>query len=108
MANFQKEDTEIRDRVRRIETRLTVLAHALGVHVGAASILWNTHDERVQVSTPNCSLGEILRVIPEHFRESDIDVYLGTEYVATVFADVHQRTRAGVAAAEQRGSHVGH
>lgn len=82
------EETEVRDRVRRIETRLTVLANGLGVDVGGGSILWNSIAQRVQVSTPNCSLAAILRAVPQQRQGDPVEVYLGGEYVATVFANL--------------------
>lgn len=92
MSHDDGHETEVRDRVRRIETRLTVLAKTLGVDVGGASVLWNGDAERVQVSTPNCSLAEILRAIPRHLQGDDADVYVGGQYLATVFTDAPRRS----------------
>ena len=80
-------ELEVRDRVRRIETRLTVLAKGLGIDVGGAAIVWSAETKRVQVSTPNCSLAEIMRAVPLDRQGHHVDIYLGCQYLATVFAD---------------------
>ncbi len=88
---YDNEEREVRDRVRRIETRLTILAKALGVEVGGAPVLWNVAGERVQVATPNSSLAEILRAIPGRRQDETVDVYIRDEYVATVFTNSRNR-----------------
>lgn len=82
-----RENKEILDRTRRIETRLTVLAKALGINVGGGSPVWNDEAGRVQVPSPNCSLAECMRVVPEGMRCNDIDVYVGDDYLMTFFVE---------------------
>ena len=78
---------EIVDRVRRIETRVTKMGHAMGVDVGGGRPIWNAAQKRVLLPSPNCSIGECLAVIPEKLRDEEVDFYIGTQYLCTVFVD---------------------
>jgi hypothetical protein len=82
------DEVEIRDRVRRNETRLTVLANALGVDVQGSAPSWNSDLESIQVPTPNCSLRSILSAVPPRFHGQHVPVRIGSEYLATVFCEV--------------------
>lgn len=82
------DEVEIRDRVRRIETRLTVLANALGIDVQGSVPSWNSDLEIVQVPTPNCSLKSILSAVPRRLRGHQIPVCIGSEYLVTVLYEV--------------------
>lgn len=88
-AQNAKNDREILDRTRRIETRLTVLAKALGINVGGGTPVWNEESGRIQAPSPNCSLSECLKVIPPGMKDNDIDVYVGHDYLLTIFVEPH-------------------
>ena len=78
---------EIVDRVRRIETRVTKMGHAMGVDVGGGKPRWNRQLQRVMMPSPNCSVSECLTVIPDELRDTEVDLYVGPDYVCTVFVD---------------------
>lgn len=80
-------DKEILDRVRRIETRVTKMGHAMGVDVGGCRPLWNAAQKHIMLPSPNCSIGECLAVVPETMRKENVDIYIGTHYLCTVFVD---------------------
>jgi hypothetical protein len=80
-------DKEILDRVRRTETRVTKIGRALGIDVGGGKPEWDDSEGRVTIPTPNCSIRDILAVIPEGRRAFEIDVYAGDDYLLTLFVD---------------------
>lgn len=78
---------EILDRTRRIETRITKIGNAMGVDVGGGKPIWDPARRRVMVSTPNCSINEVLGVIPYADRRLGPRVYVGDQYLMTVVID---------------------
>lgn len=80
-------DREVRDRVRRIETRLTKIGRHMGVDVGGGQPEWYDTLGRVVIPTPNCNVGDIVKVIPAERRDKEIEVYVGSEYLLTLFVD---------------------
>lgn len=73
---------EILDRVKRIETRVTIMGRHVGADVGGGKPLWNGNG-RVIVPTRNCSIGELMKAIPHTWRgnvavQMDNDEYLFT------------------------------
>lgn len=78
---------EIRDRMRRVETRVTKIGQSLGVDVGGGKPTWDPNDKVVTIPTPNCAIGSILAAIPEHERKGEVDVYIADEYLTTLFVD---------------------
>jgi hypothetical protein len=80
-------DREVRDRVRRIETRLTKIGRHMGVDVGGGQPEWIDDKGRVVIPTPNCNVGDIVKAIPADRRDKEIKVYVGDEYLLTLFVD---------------------
>jgi hypothetical protein len=80
----ENDDTEVRDRVRRIETKLNVLADALRIEVGGAKPLWDATSECVRLPTPNCSLAKIVSAIPADTMGNRVDLFVADEFVATI------------------------
>lgn len=78
---------EILDRVRRTETRVTKMGHAMGVDVGGGRPIWNAAQKRVMLPSPNCSIGECLAIIPAESKSEDVDLYIGAQYLCTIFID---------------------
>lgn len=80
-------DREVRDRVRRIETRLTKIGRHMGVDVGGGQPEWLDAQSRVVIPTPNCNVGDIVKVIPVEQHRKEVDVYVGSEYLLTLIID---------------------
>lgn len=82
--------TEIRDRTRRIETRLTKFMTEMGVAAGNEPPHFLTGQPRsgagctISVPTPHASLREILAAIPDSHVGVPVDIYLGIERLAIV------------------------
>lgn len=83
----QTTEQETLDRVRRIETRITKIGQAMGVDVGGGRPIWLEGDKHVAVPSPNCSIGEIMKVVPQEHRHLDIPVFVGSDYLMTIFVD---------------------
>lgn len=75
---------EMLDRVRRIETRVTKIGNAMGVDVGGGKPAWDVGRCRVTLPSPNCSIREIVEVIPERFAGHPVSVYVGDDHFTTV------------------------
>lgn len=73
--------SEILDRVKRIETRVTIMGRHVGADVGGGRPLWN--NGRITVPTRNCSIGEMMKVVPPRW-SSDIHVYHDDEYLFSI------------------------
>jgi hypothetical protein len=80
-------EKEIVDRTRRIETRLTKIGRAMGIDVGGGQPTWDDEHRRVVLPTPNCSVESMLKIIPPGVAE-DVDVYVHSEYLFSLFIDV--------------------
>ena len=81
--------SEIRDRVRRIETRSTKYFEANGLDTGAARAKWCGFQPvadaaRVELPTPSIALKDILAVIPKGY-DGDVDLYVGEELIVTLY-----------------------
>ena len=81
--------SEIRDRVRRIETRSTKYFEAQGFDTGSTRATWrgmqaNEDAARIDLPTPGIALKDILAVIPKGF-EGDVDLYVGEELIAMLY-----------------------
>lgn len=72
---------EVMDRVRRIETRTTKLAHGLNVDVGASKPEWR--NGRIYAPTPNCSVADCLAVVPDSWSE-EVEVYVRDELLMSI------------------------
>lgn len=60
--------TEIRQRMRRVETRLTRYMEAQGFETQTQKPVWD--GTSVVVSTPNVSMKEVLAVVPPDWHET--------------------------------------
>jgi hypothetical protein len=69
--------SEVLERVRRIETRTTIIGRHLGAEVGGGKPEWR--DGKVLAPTRNCSIGEMMRVVP-HGWDKGVHVYIGDDY----------------------------
>lgn len=58
-------DKEVRDRVRRIETRLTKLLRHLGLDEQGSMPEWNDSQENVQVPSTAVALKDVIAAIPD-------------------------------------------
>jgi len=73
---------EILDRVKRIETRVTITGRHVGADVGGGRPQW-VAPGKIKVPTRNCSIGELVRVIPRDWVKT-VQVYLDEEYLFTL------------------------
>ena len=51
MMHDQGDIREVRDRMRRVETRVTKIGRFLGVDVGGGQPIWRAHDKTVLIPT---------------------------------------------------------
>lgn len=76
--------SEILDRVRRIETRTTIIGRHLGADVGGGKPKWcqaNADSSGiVEAPTANCSLSELMKVVPKGWSKG-VHVYVSGEYL---------------------------
>lgn len=79
-------EVETLERVRRIETRLTKLLNHFGLNPGAEKAYYEQPDI-VRVPSRKVSIESILDALPPNFGREEFDVYIGTDYVCTVFVD---------------------
>lgn len=72
---------EILDRVRRIETRTTIIGRHIGADVGGGKPTWSANSSgRVDAPTANCSLAELVKVVPRGWNKG-AHVYVNDEYL---------------------------
>lgn len=74
---------EILDRVRRIETRTTIIGNHFGVDTGGGKPIWDTNNDgsgRIDAPTANCSLNELMRVVPRGWSHG-AHVYVKGDYL---------------------------
>jgi hypothetical protein len=74
---------EIVERVRRIETRTTIIGQHLGADVGGGTPRWTLNRDgsgRITVPTANCSLGQLMKVIPHNW-EHGAHVYVNSDFL---------------------------
>ena len=78
---------EILDRVRRTETRVTKIGRAMGVDVGGG--VPTLVNGRINVPSPNCSIGEIAKLLEAGVSNSVVgtQVFVGDDYLATIRID---------------------
>jgi hypothetical protein len=76
---------EMVDRFRRVETKVTKIAHHLGVDAGVEIPTWTRG--RITVTSIKCSVQEMLSVVPQDWDTDDeIGVYAkGGEFLFTLF-----------------------
>jgi hypothetical protein len=67
---------EVLDRVKRIETRVTIIGRHLGADVGGGKPVFNRQASRIDIPTRNCSLGEMMKVVPHNWDRA-VNVYDG-------------------------------
>lgn len=72
---------EILERVRRIETRVTIMGRHVGADVGGGRPTWS--NGRIDVPTRNCSIGELMRVVPPRWGDRPVDVHMDDERLFT-------------------------
>lgn len=87
MMHDHEDIREVRDRMRRVETRVTKIGRFLGVDVGGGKPVWQPGDQSIMIPTPNCAVGEILHAIPDDCRKGNVDVYVNDDYLFTLFID---------------------
>lgn len=84
-----KTEREIKDRLRRIETRLTKFMEAQGFDTGTQQPEW--HDGIVEVPTDGCSLRAIKDVVPADWPVSEeIEVRCKGKFLVSFYLDQHQ------------------
>lgn len=74
---------EILDRVRRIETRVTITGRHVGADVGGGKPTWDkNHDGsgRIDAPTSNVSINELMKVVPKGW-DKGAHVYVNDEYL---------------------------
>jgi hypothetical protein len=77
--------TEIRDRTRRIETRLTRYLESTGFDVQVQRPLWNNNGT-IRVPSKACSLNDCLSVVPDSWDpEVEINVYCKDDHLMSFF-----------------------
>lgn len=82
--NFEPRN-EVLDRVRRIETRLTKLLTHFGISPGAERPSWESGV--VRVPSRRAQLEDILSVVPHGYGKEEFDVYVGEDYLCSMFVD---------------------
>lgn len=80
-------DVETLQRVRRIETRLTTLSIAMGVHTDTQKPIFNADARSLVVPSIHCSLKEIIDSLPQGWHEP-VKVFVGASEVATIAQSV--------------------
>jgi len=79
MSNYTPFEQEMLDRSRRIETRVTKIGNFIGADVGGGKPVWDR--DRVQIPSRNCSIGDVIAVVPADQRHRSVPVYIGDDYV---------------------------
>ena len=78
------DDKEVKDRVRRIETRLTGFMQWSGYNPGSEKPVWHP-EGRVSIPTPGVSLRDMLAVVPADWpADEEIEVHHRNEWVASI------------------------
>lgn len=76
---------EVRDRTRRIETRLTKWLEAEGFETKVQRPVWRG-DGRLDVPTRSCSLADCLSVVPPDWPgDEEIGVFCNGEFIVSLF-----------------------
>lgn len=90
-APYNGDDTvEIRDRVRRIETRVTNLIKHLGfapvdsAKVRTDELVGVTADGKLVVSNASVPIGDVFFAAQKHHLRGMVDVYVGNRYFGQV------------------------
>lgn len=73
---------EVLDRVKRIETRVTIMGRHVGADVGGGRPQW-LGNGKIDVPTRNCSIGELVKAVPRDWVRS-VKVYMNDEYLFTL------------------------
>lgn len=74
-------ETEVLDRVRRIETRVTKMAIAMGLPNQAQRPVFSAG--RIHITSPHTSLHELRTAIPEGWTGL-VEIYIGNDHVSTL------------------------
>jgi hypothetical protein len=77
---------EVLERVRRIETRLTKLLNHLGINPGAEKPQWEDGGV-IRLPSRKTPLDTILDTVPPGYGREEFDLFIGTDYIATMFID---------------------
>jgi hypothetical protein len=77
---------ETLERVRRIETRLTKLLTHFGLNPGAERAMFDTPDV-VRIPSRKVSIEAIIDALPPNYGREEFDVFIGQDYVCTIFID---------------------
>jgi hypothetical protein len=77
---------ETLERVRRIEVRLTKLLNHFGVNPGAEKPRWED-PSIIRLPSRKSPLDSVLDVIPLGYGKEEVDLYIGEDYVCTLFID---------------------
>lgn len=75
--------SEVLDRVRRIETRLTMFLEASGFDTKVRRPLWDGTRRRVIVPNPSTPLKDCVAAIPEAYR-GQVTVYCKDDLITTI------------------------
>lgn len=78
------ESSELLDRVRRIETRVTKIGHHMGVDVGGGRPSWDERRGRIMLPSPNCSISECINVVPRGHPPGLVDVYIDEQHICAL------------------------
>lgn len=79
--------TELLDRIRRIETRVTKIGNHIGVDVGGSTPRWVRDDERITIESLNCSLADLMKAVPINYEGAAVSVWFGDRRCATIVLD---------------------
>lgn len=79
--------SELLDRIRRIETRVTKIGNHIGVDVGGATPRWSSDKEIISIDSLNCSLADLMKVVPPGYEHTAVNVYLDGKTCAVIRLD---------------------
>lgn len=82
--SLQRDVKEIKDRTRRIETRVTRFLESQGFDTEVKKPLWV--DDQIVVPTRACSINDCLMVVPSDWpSDKAINIYVHDDYLMTVY-----------------------
>ncbi len=76
--------SEVRDRTRRTETRLTRYLESIGFGTKATKPWYDATMRAVQVPSPDCSLKDVMDAIPPEDDPSRVAVRVGNDVIAYI------------------------
>lgn len=81
---------EMKDRLRRIETRLTNYMESRGHNTGAIKPMWVAQGNAIHIAGLGCSFGDMLKVIPEGLAfRGDITIVCKGIRIGVMYIDPH-------------------